>query len=144
MTVTSAADESGETVRVQRRFEWGIFFLYDDDAPALADHVAGATVTADSQSVSICVRHAQDVEIGEDPFVVTLDVHLRARPPLPNSAVHEAVIDVTSGVIHIGDADDEYDVRLPPGRWRVRILATPEEHAEHVDIWLEPTTTGAS
>lgn len=127
-------------IRIRRTFGWGIFFMNDSEETALPDYDPETAVATARHSMSVAVRHEQDVEIGDELFVVSIDVHLHARPPSPDPVTFEGAIDVPSGRLDMGDASETQVIRLTPGRWSVAIVATPEDHPEHVDIWLESLT----
>jgi hypothetical protein len=48
----------------------------------------------------------------------------------------DGVIEVPSGRITLGDADDVEELEVTPGRWRVQVAAEPGDHPEQVDIWI--------
>lgn len=56
----------------------------------------------------------------------------------PESPASSGVIDVPSGVLSVGDAEQEDIVAIGPGRWAVQIECSPRENAEKVCVWLQP------
>ena len=87
------------------------------------------------------MRHAQDVDLsgyGDDvipPAQVQIDVII--GDGAPESPASSGVIDVPSGVLTVGDAEQEETVAIGPGRWAVQIECAPRVSAEKVCFWLQ-------
>ena len=105
---------------------------------------AESGVTTTDAGLMVPVRHAQDVDyegLGPEdaipPFEVEVEVQV-GPPRGPVSAAHTARI--TSGVLTIGDADDEVRIEVQPGEVRISVHLDDPRHAERVQIWLTPDT----
>lgn len=98
-------------------------------------------VAATPTALAIRVRHASDVEFDgvndneEVPaFVVNVSVVTGA---LRDSALaFDGALDVPSGTLLIGDADQEDAVHVDPGSIRVQIWVDEPDYAENVRIAL--------
>lgn len=120
---------------------WGLLLVMDRDAseaPALTDDV----VSFSRYGLAVKVLHAQDVDLsayGDDdvvpPAQVQIEVLMSDAPP--DSPAFSGVIDVPSGVLTVGDAEQEDAVEIGPGRWAVQIDCAPRESAEKVCVWLQ-------
>ena len=89
------------------------------------------------------VLHAQHVDLsGFDPdeivppAEVRVEIHIGAGAP--GDVPFSGTIDVPSGVITVGDAEQEDALEIGAGRWAVRVDYEPPEHAELVRVWLRP------
>jgi hypothetical protein len=135
--MTDAASDPNGTTRLRRTFDWGILFVTDSDETGLPDFDLAKTVDTTPCAMSIAVRHAQDVEVDNEPFLVSVAVHVSAEPPPLAHLTFNGVIDFPSGRLEIGDADETQTIQLSPGRWSVAVEAVPADHPEQVDIWLD-------
>lgn len=127
--------------QVKRPFWWGLILLMDRDAsevPSLTD----AVVSASSSGLAVKVLHAHDVDLSgfEDeeivsPAQVQVHVHVGDKPHV--DALFSGEIDVLSGVLTVGDAEQEDALEIGPGRWAVQVECAPREFAEDVRVWLQ-------
>jgi hypothetical protein len=127
----------------KRPFSWGLVLLLDRDTseiPQLTDSV----VSQSTGGMAVKVLHAQDVDLsglGADDIVppaeVEVEIHIGADAP--GDVPFSGTIDVPSGVLTVGDADQEHALDLGAGRWAVQVDCEPPEHAERVRVWLRPT-----
>jgi hypothetical protein len=137
-------DADPSVQRFRRAFHWGALVIMDASSTDVPTQPAEAGVATTDAGMMIPVRHAQDVDFdGLDPdetvppFEVEVEVNT-GPPDGPVSAVHTARI--TSGVLTIGDADDEMRVDVEPGRVRITVYLDDPRHAERVRIWLNADT----
>jgi hypothetical protein len=129
---------------LRRAFHWGALFVGDADADFETDLRERSGIRAGRFHAWIPVRHAQDVDLAEGlpddtpipPFEVTVACHLLPAATLPTSV--EVTLDVPSGRISLGDADDEAVLDVAPGSWTVQIVLEPADHAERVELRLSP------
>ena len=132
---------SDESWQVARAFNWGILFVGDSVDPGLNEIALGSDIAVGRSCVVIPVRHAQDVDLDDvdadeaaKPFEVLLSVRPGSLVDTVGPRSFEAVISVPSGELAIGDADGERLVAVRPGDVRLRVSASPDVHAEHVEI----------
>lgn len=112
------------------------------DIPPLGASPFAHTPTA----LVVRVRHAQDVEFdGDDPDEVlplcSVAVEVHAGEPADAGVDFEGVLQLSSGVLAVGDADGEESFGLSPAAYRVQVRLDHPEYAEHVKVWLTPATT---
>ena len=127
--------------QVKRPFWWGLIFLMDRDAselPSLTDSV----VSASPSGLAVKVLHAQDVDLSgfeADDIVppAQVQVHVRVGDRPQADALFSGEIDIPSGVLTVGDAEQEDALQIGPGRWAVQVDCIPREFAEEVRIWLQ-------
>lgn len=128
-------------LRLQRPFGWGVLMLGDaqtQDTPlALLTGPVAATPTA----LAIRVRHAQDVEFDglDDDSVLpscTVSVAVAAGPSTDADLAFDGVLEVPSGTLLIGDADQKDALDIVPGRYCVQVWLDDADYAEHVRIAL--------
>ena len=136
---------SADDVTLLRAFGWGVLFVGDSNAePIEVDPDAIVTWGREDQTIAVLVRHAQDVDAdvldarGDDDEVPLAEVTVNVRWVPAGTADAEGFIAVPSGVLVIGDADQEEPLPVTPGKWRVQVSLEPQEHAERVDLWLTP------
>jgi hypothetical protein len=128
-----------DTWHVTRPFWWGLLLVMDRDAskvPSLTDSV----VSASPFGLAVKVLHSQDVDLsGADgiipPAQVRVEVRVGDGPPA--DALFSGEIDIPSGALTVGDAEQEDTVEIGPGRWAVQVDCAPREFAETVRIWLQ-------
>jgi hypothetical protein len=130
-----------DTWHATRPFWWGIVLLMDRDATDIPE-VTDSVVSSSDSGVAIKVLHAQDVDLGAAPsgaVMPTALVNIRIRTGVtpPPGIATAARIDVPSGVLTVGDAEQEHALEIGPGRWVVHVNCAPAEFAETVDIWLQ-------
>lgn len=127
--------------QVTRPFWWGLILLMDRDAsevPSLTE----AVVSASPSGLAVKVLHAQDVDSSGfeadeivPPAQVQVYVHVGDGPQA--DALFSGEIAVPSGVLTVGDADQEDALEIGPGRWAVQVDCAPREFAEAVRVWLQ-------
>jgi hypothetical protein len=130
---------------VRRPFHWGIVLLGDSSADLDLNADATDNIRTGRHHLAIAVRHAQDVDDEPDvaldqpipPFEVT--VSCRVQPHAETDAQFSAVLNVPSGRISLGDADEEIYFNVSPGGWLVQLTWQPADHPEHVDVRVSPT-----
>ena len=129
------------TWQTRRPLWWGLLLLRDRDAsdvPALTADVVSFSRTG----LAVKVLHAQDVDLsgcGNDDVIPPAQVQIEVTigNGAPENPASSGVIDVPSGVLTVGDAEQEDTVEIGPGRWAVQIQCTPHENAEKVYVWLQ-------
>ena len=130
-----------DTWHATRPFWWGIVLLMDRDATDVPE-VTDSVVSSSDSGVVIKVLHAQDVELGAAPSGAVMppalvSIRIRTGVTPPPGIVEAARIEVRSGVLTVGDADQEEPLELGRGRWAVYVDCAPAEFAETVDVWLQ-------
>ena len=129
------AVSGGETILVIRRpFNWGGVLVMDSETDDIPTRFGRSGVVRSPTCFGFVVRHAQDVDVGQPPFEVSIDVRL-GNPPTGVSLRHH--INLPSGVVSIGDADTEESISLK-GSCIVSVARDHDDHAEHVTIWITP------
>lgn len=126
----------------KRPFWWGILLLLDRDTsevPQLSD----AVVTVSRTGLAVQVLHAQDVDLtGYDPEEIVppaeVQVEIQFGAAAPIDVPFSGTIDVPSGVLTVGDAEQEDALEIGSGQWAVGVAYDPPEHAERVRVWLRP------
>jgi hypothetical protein len=59
----------------------------------------------------------------------------------PDTAVDFTTeLDIASGVLDIGDAEQSENLELGTGRWPLALLARPADHPDDTTIWLNRHT----
>jgi hypothetical protein len=128
--------------QVERPFWWGQILLMDRDAPEVPP-LTESVVSASSSGLAVKVLHAQDVDLTrfEDDEIVPpaqVLVHVRVGDQPRADALFSGELDVPSGVLTVGDAEQEDALEIGPGRWAVQVDCAPREFAETVRVWLQP------
>jgi len=130
------------TWQVRRPFGWGLVLLLDRDTSEVPS-LTGSAVSQSAEGLAVKVLHAQDVDLagaGPDDVIPPPQVLIRVRiGERPHGEVlFSGVIDVPSGVLTVGDAEQEDALEIGPGRWAVQVDCAPTEFAETVRVWLQP------
>ena len=131
---------------IRRPFNWGGLIVGDSAAEIGTDLHAHAGVSAGRHHAFIPVRHAQDVEFGDDladdepipPFEVDVTCEIAAVAE-PRSEI-ELVLEVPSAQVSLGDAESELTFEVTPGRWLLQIHLEPLAHPERVRLRLSPAS----
>jgi hypothetical protein len=143
MGINAAAPS--EELRLHRPFGWGLAVVLDSWSRGAPELTKASLVSSTESGLSILVRHAQDVELDglkdtDEVHEFSVSLHARVGGPTEALVAFDGVIGVPSGQITIGDADREDTLVIAAGLWRVQVALTPEDYAEHVDIWFsEPS-----
>lgn len=129
-----------DTWEVTRPFWWGMVLLMDrdgTDVPPVTDSIVS---TSDS-GLAIKVRHASDVDLQGvqadevvPPALVHIYIRTDDRPP-PDVPFAGQIV-VPSGVLSVGDADEEAALEIGSGPWAVHVDCVPADCAETVSVWL--------
>ena len=95
--------ESG--LRVIREFAWGLLLVSDSGTVGLPTDVAAApeVAAATRSALAINVRHATDLDGDDDSAEVSVNVVVGRAPAIDID--YRAELEVSSGVLEIGDAD---------------------------------------
>jgi hypothetical protein len=119
-----------------RAFEWGAIYVSDAARYEPDDHDfhEGGPVWATPDHVAVATVHAGAVDPAEADVELLLQVLDRALP----SADYATVINVPSGVLNIGDADDSDDITLHPGQWRLQINVDRPDEPSAIEIFMSP------
>jgi hypothetical protein len=135
-------DRGVNTWQVKRPLWWGLLLLLDRDTSEVPEST-DAVVSTGTEGLAVKVLHAQDVDLSgfDDHEVVPLalvqiEINVGAAPP--GDVAFSGEIDVPSGVLSVGDAEQEDALQIGPGRWAVQVDYAPPEHAERVRVWLQP------
>lgn len=127
--------------QVKRPFWWGLVLLVDRDASEVPS-LANSVISASPSGLAVKVLHAQDVDLSgfEDdelvpPTQVQVLVRVGERPQA--DALFSGEIDVPSGVLTVGDAEQQDALEIGRGRWAVQVDCAPRGLAETVRVWLQ-------
>jgi hypothetical protein len=120
--------------RRTRTFGWGAVYICDAERYEPDDHDfhKGGPVWATPDDVAVATVHAGAVDPAEADVELLIQV---LDQPLP-SAGYTMVINVPSGILNIGDADESDDIALRPGQWRLQINVDRPEEPSVVEIYL--------
>jgi hypothetical protein len=125
-----------------RPFNWGVLFISDSDSAEMPELGPQGEISSNSHGVAVPVRHAQDVEITSqaDDVVAPFEVSVRCSSGVSDvrELAFNAVVELSSGLMAIGDAEQEELLRLSPGRYRIQIEADPSFHPEWINVWYSP------
>lgn len=127
-------------VTLTRAFAWGVCIVGDadgEDVPTLGSGV----VAASASCVVVATCHASDVDLdglADDDVVAPALVVVRIRVGVAGAGpfAFDGVLDLASGALSIGDADEQHVLRLGVCRCRVQVAAN--EAADAVDVWVVP------
>ena len=123
-------------LRRVRTYYWGAIYALDsweDDFDAASISDAGP-VWAKPRWITINVLNSRSV----DSDAAAVEMILRVQDEPAAASDHEEIIDLPSGVLTIGDAGDNDNIELHPGRWRMQITLNPPGNATMVQILLSP------
>jgi hypothetical protein len=134
----------GEPLVWTRSFAWGSLLVHDPGAEFIVpEGIGSGSASASSTVLAVPVLHQQDRDTPtgwpEDLFLpwAHVDVYVSFRRTPPDDVVQfECVLDCPSGHLLIGDADEERDVSVAPGRVRVQVGLVPDQHADVVVLRL--------
>ena len=85
--------------------------------------------------VNVRVVHPQTVE-DDDDAAVALDIRVTSHRV--DGMPYEAVLEIRSGVLSVGDADEDDDIALDPGRWLLQFDVDDPDEARYVQLVLSP------
>ncbi len=126
----------------KRPFSWGLLLILDRDT-SLLPRLMDSAVSQSRDGLAVKVLHAADVDLSgyEDhevvpPAEVEVEIQIHERPP--TDVTFHGAIEVPSGVLTVGDAEQEDALAIGAGRWAVQVDCEPSEHAEVVRVWLQP------
>ena len=120
-----------------RPYYWGAIYISDTDCETDFDidfHNGEGPVLSTASHVAVLVVHAGTVDEGEGE--VTLDVRVTSQRV--DGLPYEVAIEVPSGRLYIGDADDNDEVELYPGRWLLQFDVDHAAEAKHVGLVMSP------
>ena len=124
---------------IQRRFGWGILLIGDAESSDIPLGPGRGVAISTATNICVRVRHAQDVESPSDGNleVPPFEVSVRCVSGVSHALAlcFDGTIDLPSGRLSIGDADDEKILALRPGRWRFQIEVDTRDHPERVYVW---------
>jgi hypothetical protein len=143
MTPELCVDE-GEPLVWARSFAWGSLLVHDAEAEFIIPEGLGTgSASASSTVLAVPVLHQQDraTPAGwpEDLSLpwAQVDVYVSFRRTPPNGVVQfECLLDCPSGRLLIGDADEEREVTVAPGRVAVQVGLVADQHADVVVLRL--------
>jgi len=134
--------ELASSLHIDRAFGWGLLLVMDKDSPEVPQ-LSNALVSTSPSGLAIKVHHAADVDVSgySDDEVIPparVKVDVRVGPSAPEEVLYRGSLEVPSGVITVGDADQEDRLEVEPGRWDVQVICSPaDEHADQVSMWLQ-------
>lgn len=132
-------DEQGGRLEFHRPFHWGIVVVGDRESTDIPEIRPDELVASSASEVVVPVRHAQDVEVvgRQDEEIPFFEVSVSCSPGVVEGQElrFDGIVTLPSGVLSIGDADDEALVPLTPGLHRLQIAVEPRDHSERVHIW---------
>jgi hypothetical protein len=115
--------------------------LFHDRDSVDAPELSGSPVSHTHDGFVVKVRHAQDVDLdgfAEDDDVpaakVQIVIWLEQEAPEPGT--FSGVIEASSGVLTVGDADHEDALAIGAGHWSAHIDCEPPIHSDRVTVWL--------
>jgi hypothetical protein len=127
--------------QAKRPFWWGLLLILDRDASEVPE-LGEPVVSHSKHGVAIKVLHAQDVDLSGyepaeivPPAQVHVEMQIGRRPA--SDVSFSGTIDVPSGVLTVGDAEQDESLQIGAGRWAVQVDCEPPEHAQLVRIWLQ-------
>jgi hypothetical protein len=120
---------------IKRPSNWGVVLVMDADTSDIPRELGRSGAGRSRTCLAFQVRHAQDHDIGHNPFEVCIDVRL-GRPDRTVELEHR--IEVPSGTVTIGDAEGEERVDISGSSCLVSVELDDAQHAEHVVVWLAP------
>ncbi|GGN84143.1 hypothetical protein GCM10010112_63180 [Actinoplanes lobatus] len=126
-----------QRLRRVRPYYWGAIYISDADCETDFDidfHNGEGPVLSTVSHVAVLVVHADTVGEGEADVVLDVRVTSQRVDGLP----YEVALDVPSGRLSIGDADDSDEVRLQRGRWLLQFDVDDPADARHVRMVLSP------
>jgi hypothetical protein len=133
-------DVGVKVLTVRRPFHWGLLLATDRDAQRVPELSEGPVSTT-ADGLAIGVLHAADVDLTgyrEDeevpPALVTVEVILGGAAP--SGSTFNGTLRLDSGLLSIGDADEEEVIETGVGTWRVAVICQPHDFPDHVTIWL--------
>ena len=112
-----------------RAWPWGLAVLGDPDDRNAVPRTMGAEAVVAGEGTVVCrILHAID---GEATATATLDHGADASHML---LVHEGPLELTSGLLRLGDAANEEAVEchVVPGRYTVRVFIDEFDHPTEV------------
>lgn len=127
-----------QTTAIKRPFHWGIVILVGDDWTGdIPEIAANSLVSANARAVSVGVRHAQDTDEyeGEHVRFAEASVAVRLFDAVAQTGdsrreVFRGVINVPSGRLCVGDADEETVVPAHRGKNVVVVSVDPQLGSE--------------
>ena len=127
-----------------RSFAWGSVLVHDAEAEFIVPEGLGSgAASASSTVLAVPVLHQQDraTPAGwpEDLFLpgAQVDVYVSFRRTPPGDVVQfECLLECPSGHLLIGDADEEREVSVVPGRVMVQVGLVADQHADVVVLRL--------
>ncbi|HEY3562411.1 MAG TPA: hypothetical protein VGL05_33325 [Kribbella sp.] len=127
--------------QVRRPFWWGLVLLMDRDTPDVPS-LTDSVISQSAEGLAVQVLHAQDVELsgaeaGDVIPPAQVQIEVRIGEPPPAEVLFSGAIDVPSGILTVGDAEQEDALEISPGRWAVQVDCAPPEFAETVRVWLQ-------
>lgn len=126
-----------QRLRRVRPYYWGAIYLSDAACETDFDidfHNGEGPVLSTASHVAVQVVHAGTVDEGEAD--VALDV--RVTPQRVEGLPHEVALELPSGRLYVGDADDGDEVALQPGRWLLQFDVDDLAEAQHVRLVMSP------
>ena len=126
--------------RTERPFAWGIVLFQDRDSVDVPE-LSGSPVSHAPDGFVVKVRHAQDVDLDgyaddDDVPAAQVQIVIWLDQEAPGPSTFRGVIEVSSGVLTVGDADHEDALAIGAGRWSVQIDCEPPIHSDRVTVWL--------
>jgi len=124
-------------VRRVRPYHWGAVYLSDALCETDFDidfHAGDAPVFATTHHVAVVVASAAVADEGEAD--VTLDIRVTSKRVTGHP--YEVTLDVPSGRLYVGDADDNDEIELAPGRWLLQFTVDDATEARHVELVVSP------
>jgi hypothetical protein len=97
-------------------------------------HDGDGPVLSTASHVAVLVVHAGTVDEGEAD--VTLDI--RVATQRGDNMPHEVALELASGRLYVGDADDSDEVALEQGRWLLQFDVDDPAEAQRVRLVVSP------
>ncbi|HCT75307.1 MAG TPA: hypothetical protein DGT23_01670 [Micromonosporaceae bacterium] len=129
--------EDDQHLRRKRPYYWGAIYISDADCQEDFDidfHGGEGPVLSSASHVAVVVTHAGTAAEGEADVTLDLWVKTQRSEGLP----YEVALELPSGRLNVGDADDDDELALWPGLWLLQFAVDDPEEAHHVEIVASP------
>lgn len=145
MTIAAGEGEGeGGVIVWTRSFAWGCLLVHDAEAEFIVPEGLGAGFASASPTVlAVPVLHQQDRLVAAgwpqdlDLPWAHVDVYVCfSRTPAEDVVQFECLVDCPSGRLLVGDADEEREITVAPGRARIQVGLAADQHADVVVLRL--------
>lgn len=135
-------------ITIRRPFHWGVVFVMAEESKGdIPEPVPEQVVTANDAGIAILVRPAQDTDEVEGDRIkfAEVEIGIRLRDATAESDAHRrevfrGSINLPSGRLNVGDADDETTVMAHRGRNTIVVSVNKDSPPEDVSpdvVWVD-------